>query len=225
MGGPLSRGSPHATEAAFLERVLVLCHDEAVTLTRSQAARQERMLDAAARLAGDGGFDNVQMRAVAADAEVALGTLYRYFPSKEHLLVSAMRRQISNLSERLTVRPAVGAEPVDRVVDVIRRANFALQRQHDFTVAVVRSLASGDETVAPVVREVREQMGSIIVDAIGPPPRSERDRLVAKVLQEVWLSALVAWISGVEPASSVTETLSEAAILLLGDPVPAGVGR
>jgi len=201
-------------------------------LTRSQAARQERMLDVASRLAGDGGFDNVQMRAVAAEAEVALGTLYRYFPSKEHLLVSAMLRQISNLSGRLTLRPAVGDEPVDRVVDVIRRANSALQRQHDFTVAVVRALASGDETVAPVVREVREEMSSIIVDAIGPPPRSERDRLVAKVLQEVWLSALVAWISGVEPAASVTETLSEAAILLLGDQAPApvsavapGVGR
>lgn len=185
--------------------------------SEAQRERRKRILDATMAIASKGGYEAVQMRAVADRADVAVGTLYRYFPSKEHLLVSAMLRQISTLSDRLAVRPAVGDQAVDRVVDVIRRANSALQRQHDFTVAVVRSLASGDETVAPVVREVRELMGSIIVDAIGAPPHSERDRLVAKVLQEVWLSALVAWISGVEPAASVTETLSEAAILLLGD--------
>ena len=33
------------------------------------------------------------MRAVAERADVALGTLYRYFPSKIHLLVSALAGQ------------------------------------------------------------------------------------------------------------------------------------
>ena len=41
-----------------------------------------------------GGFDAVQMRAVAEQADVALGTLYRYFPSKIHLLVSALGRAV-----------------------------------------------------------------------------------------------------------------------------------
>ena len=38
-----------------------------------------------------GGYDAVQMRTVAERADVALGTLYRYFPSKIHLLVRAGR--------------------------------------------------------------------------------------------------------------------------------------
>jgi AcrR family transcriptional regulator len=33
------------------------------------------------------------MRAVAENADVALGTLYRYFPSKIHLLVSGLARE------------------------------------------------------------------------------------------------------------------------------------
>ena len=45
-------------------------------------------------LASKGGFDAVQMRAVAEQADVALGTLYRYFPSKIHLLVSALAEPI-----------------------------------------------------------------------------------------------------------------------------------
>ena len=186
-----------------------------MALTESQQARHDRILGVAGRLASSGGFDAVQMRTVAAESDVALGTLYRYFPSKEHLLVSALHRQIRNLSDRLAVKPAEGSTAEDRVVDVLRRANLALQKQQNFTTAVVRSLASGDETVAPVVRDVRELMGSIILAAAGPDNIDDRQRLVAQVLQEVWLSALVAWISGVEPASSVDRTLEDAAHLLL----------
>ncbi len=189
-----------------------------MSLTPSQQDRQERMLNVAAKLASDGGFDAVQMRTVAADADVALGTLYRYFPSKEHLLVSAMLRQIGSLSDRLAIKPAAGLDAASRVSDVLRRANSALQRQQNFTIAVVRALASGDENVAPVVREVRELMGTIILDAMGIEHPDERDRLVAQILQELWLSALVAWISGVEPAPSVTRKLEDAANLLLAEP-------
>ncbi len=173
------------------------------------------MLDVASRLATEGGFDAVQMRAVAAEADVALGTLYRYFPSKEHLLVSAMLRQIGSLADRLAVRPPRGETPEERVADVLRRANVALQRLPNFTLAVVRALASGDESVAPAVRQVREAMRAIILGAIGPDEVTERHELVAELLEEVWLSALVAWISGVQPASSVIRKLEAATHLLL----------
>ena len=174
------------------------------------------MLNVAARLASEGGFDAVQMRAVAAEADVALGTLYRYFPSKEYLLVSAMLRQIETLAERLAVSPPRGDDPLGRVVDVLGRANRALQRQQQFTIAVVRALVSGDETVAPVVRQVRSLMSSMILAAMERDDPTEREELVAGLLQEIWLSALVAWITGVAPPSSVTEKLAAAAGLLLG---------
>ncbi len=189
---------------------------DALTLTQSQLARQERMLEVASQLATEGGFDAVQMRSVAADADVALGTLYRYFPSKEHLLVSAMLRQIEELATRLAVKPPTGSTPVDRLVDVLRRASHSLQSQRNFTLAVVRALASGDATVAPAVRQVREAMRDIIVGAIGGEPTA-RDQLVAEILEEVWLSALVSWISGVDDAASVPRKLEDAARLLLPD--------
>ena len=59
-------------------------------LTERQAARRERVVKAAIALASSGGYDAVQMRDVAAKARVALGTLYRYFSSKDHLLVSCL---------------------------------------------------------------------------------------------------------------------------------------
>lgn len=185
------------------------------TLTASQRARRERMLSATAELALEGGWDAVQMREVAQRAEVALGTLYRYFPSKEYLLVSVMIADIESLTERLAVRPAEGEDPVERVVDVLRRANRALQRQPQVTIAMIRALVSGNEEIAPVVKQTRSLMRRIISDALGD---GAHDQLVLNIdlLSDVWFAALVSWISGVEPASSVVPKLSDATRVLLG---------
>jgi AcrR family transcriptional regulator len=192
---------------------------EPVELTGAQAERRRRMLEAAEALAIEGGWDGVQMRAVANDAEVALGTLYRYFPSKEHLLVSVMLGQVEGLADRLSVRPPEGQDPVGRVIDVLRRANRALQRQPSVTVAMIRALVSGNEEIAPVVDANRDVMRRIIRDALGADPRSDdggRTVLAIDLLSDVWLAALVSWISGVVPAPSVMTKLEDATRMLLG---------
>src|SRR6266498_136571 len=108
-------------------------------LARSQAARRRRVLDAALRLAERGGFDAVQMRDVATEANVALGTVYRYFTSKERLLLEAMVEEIEALAEQLRSRPPRGATPAARVIDVVSRGTAALQRHPEVTAAMVRA--------------------------------------------------------------------------------------
>ena len=71
----------------------------------AQRDRHRRILDATLALASRGGYEAVQMRTVAERADVALGTLYRYFPSKIHLLVSALARELERYQERLDRRP------------------------------------------------------------------------------------------------------------------------
>ena len=51
------------------------------------------------------------MRAVAEQADVALGTLYRYFPSKIHLLVSALGREFEKAEAALRDKPIPGDTP------------------------------------------------------------------------------------------------------------------
>src|SRR6476620_6340069 len=87
-------------------------------LARSQAARRRRVIDATLELAAGGGFDGVQMRDVAAEAGVALGTVYRYFESKERLLLEANLEQVDALRARISEHPPKGVTPADRVVDV-----------------------------------------------------------------------------------------------------------
>ena len=77
------------------------------------------MLDATLRLAAEGGFDAVQMRDVASAADVALGTVYRYFTSKERLLLEAMAEQQSDLRGYVERHPPLDATAAARVSAVL----------------------------------------------------------------------------------------------------------
>ena len=93
------------------------------SLSRSQEARRQRVIEAAIELATEGGYDAVQMREVAAAAGVALGTIYRYFSSKDHLLAEAQVEWLLDLDRRVSRRPPRGDTTADRVIDVLRWEN------------------------------------------------------------------------------------------------------
>ena len=42
------------------------------------------------RMAGEGGYEAVQMRAVAEESGVALGTIYRYYSGKDEMLIAGL---------------------------------------------------------------------------------------------------------------------------------------
>src|SRR3954466_11824431 len=152
-------------------------------LARSQAARRRRVLDAALRLAAEGGFDAVQMRDVAAAADVALGTVYRYFSSKERLLLEARAEQQAALRAYLQNHPPPGDSPAERVSNVLRRANRALKRHPDVTAAMVRAFGSARPEDAGVVRRVGEIMNDVITTAIRPDgATTDRDLHIARVM-------------------------------------------
>ena len=188
-------------------------------LSHSQRERRTRILDAAAELASHGGYDGVQMRDVAERAEVALGTLYRYFPSKVHLLVSVMHEQTRRLIERLERRPPEGATAADRVLDVLSRATRALQRDQQVADAMIRALMVADVAAAPEVNAVNTIMTQTITAAIranGDAPRTpDEDAAIARVIEQVWWATILAWLSGRSTTDQMHDDLAVAARLLL----------
>ena len=192
-------------------------------LTPVQRQRRQRILDAAVALAAEGGYDAVQMREVAVRADVALGTLYRYFSSKEHLLVCALAGQVAGLSDRLTERPARGADDAGRVMDVIRRMTRALQRQPNVVSATLKSLISSGAGVSEAVGPIGEQLTVLVVGAMRHDPETAtRDRAVAEVVEQVWLASLLMWAAGRGPAGMVEEKVGQAVRLVL-EPRPGRV--
>ena len=179
------------------------------------AVRRERMIAAAVELATAGGYDAVQMRDVAARAEVALGTLYRHYPSKDHLLLAALAAQASTLRERLDQRPPRGDDPAERVADVLRRATRALERQPRVTHAMVTAMSVADDSAAPVKQEVNETLRAIIVDAVDGTPVPDLDDVV-RVLGSMWFAELTFWTGGLTDAGAMSDHLARAAALVLG---------
>src|SRR5690348_11961215 len=111
-------------------------------------ARRNKILDVAVDLAEEGGFDNVRQRDVAANAGVALGTLYKSFRSKEDLLSAALEREAEVLERKLETNPAKGDTPLERVITVFQMMTRALCRKPNYARAVLRAMASGVPEVA-----------------------------------------------------------------------------
>ncbi|MFD5587614.1 TetR family transcriptional regulator [Streptomyces sp. NPDC057413] len=165
-------------------------------LTERQEERRRRILRASTQLAGRGGFDAVQMREVAEASQVALGTLYRYFPSKIHLLVAVMQDQLEHMHGTLRKRPPAGASAAERVAETLMRAFRGLQREPLLADAMVRALTFADRSVSPEVDQVSRQTTAIILDAMGLQDPGPAQLSAVRVIEHTWHSALITWLSG-----------------------------
>jgi AcrR family transcriptional regulator len=186
------------------------------TRAAETAVRKQRLLDAATALAAEGGYDAVQMRDVAAEARVALGTLYRHYASKDQLLLAAMAKQASTLRERLVQRPPRGSSPAERVSDVLRRATRALEREPRVTKAMLTAMSSTDEGGVPIKNEIDRTLRAIISDAVdGDGDRVANLDDIVRVLGAVWFAELTYWSNGLSRTPAMGDNLARAAELLL----------
>ncbi|MXG88665.1 TetR family transcriptional regulator [Nocardioides flavescens] len=180
--------------------------------------RRRRILDTAISLATDGGYDAVQMRAVAERSEVALGTLYRYFPSKVHLLVAAMQREFERAEARVRAAPVPGGTPADRVLHLLRTLSRDLQDDPHLTEALTRAFVSADASVADDIATVERLLTSMLTHAAHDAAPSPDQTTTARVVADVWLAALMGWVTGRTGAAEADARLEKAVRLLLPGP-------
>lgn len=190
----------------------ILVNDEA--LTARQFARRQRIVAAALDLAAQGGYEAVQMRDVAARAKVALGTLYRYFSSKDQLLAFSWVYWSQDLQEQLVRNPLRGVTAAERIMDFMRRATVALEREPKLTSALLKSLLSPDIKAEPSRRELFAVMNRVIEKELCH--LNARDRAgIYDILGHVWYANLLMWVSGRSEASHVCDNLETACRLLI----------
>ena len=184
--------------------------------TSSQRERRRRILDATLALATKGGYEAVQMRAVAEKAEVAVGTLYRYFPSKVHLLVSALAREFQRIDQRTERSAPPGDTAQERMKVVVEMITKAMQREPNLTEAMTRAFMFADASVSSEVEEVGFYMDRIIARAMAQGEPDEVQLSIARVISDVWMSNLVSWLTRRSSAADVNARLGLTIDLLLG---------
>lgn len=181
----------------------------------AQRDRRRRILEATLALASKGGYDAVQMRTVAERADVALGTLYRYFPSKIHLLVSALALEFERTQDKLDRAVNPGKTPYERTMFVLGRVTRIMQREPQLTEAMTRAFMFADPSAATEVNTVASLMVDMFARAMHDGEPTADERAIARVLGDVWLSNLVAWVTRRASANEVTEHLELAVRLLV----------
>jgi AcrR family transcriptional regulator len=185
-----------------------------------------RIVDAAVTLAEKGGFEAVRLRDVAEQSEVALGTLYKYFRSKEDLLLFAFHEETRRLEASVALQPLSGRIPRTRAVELFRRMTEGLIRRPQLARALVRAMATADAASGIPSPDLHRRMTRLIVAAlrgepIDPSARCEEDEppsregAQAKVLLNVWFSSLVGWSCGIQTADEITDNVRSAAELML----------
>jgi AcrR family transcriptional regulator len=195
-----------------------------VTETRS-SLRTDAILDAALELAARGGFDHVRQREVAARANVALGTLYKRFRSKEDLLAAAMAREAERLEAKLDRKPARGATIPARIASFFEVATGHICKQPQVAHAMIRAMASGVPEIAAKVAGYQGRMTGLVIaamrgrgrlqfmDAAHTPP-TEPELTYAFMLLQLWFSCLVGWSAGLFDQRGVVQQMARAATVL-----------
>lgn len=156
-------------------------------LRETKAARsRERMVAAALELFETQGYDATTMEQVAQHAEVGTTTLYRYFPSKDLLLLDRFGSTIE-LAPRLRSRP--DDEPL---AVALGEALLAVARAVDDAGAPLAQLRRLiDESAAPrarvwdVYRDLRVELEAAICERIDWEPGSLPARMTAGLTLEV----------------------------------------
>ena len=188
--------------------------------------RQNRILDVAVELAEKGGFENVRQRDVAAQAGVALGTLYKRFPSKEGLLCAALEREAAALERRMEDEPAKGSGVAGRIVAFFEVATRTLCKKPNFARAVIRAMASGEPDIAGNVAAYYGRLSGLVIAAMQEKGRLDPGDATASapsgdeitmsyLLLQVWYAALVGWSAGLMTTKGVVAQVESAAGLLV----------
>jgi TetR/AcrR family transcriptional regulator, cholesterol catabolism regulator len=177
-------------------------------------ARRKRILAVALDLASRGGYEAVQMRDVAARAGVALGTLYRYFTSKDQLLAHTWADWSHEIETHMSRHPLRGESSAARIMDFIRRATQALEREPKLASALLKSLLVTD----PEAEEPRAEMIAVMARVVDHELRAmaPEDRAgIREILGQVWYANLSLWVNDRMATAQVYDNMTTACRLLL----------
>ncbi len=180
-------------------------------LTPKALATRQRILDAALRLFAAKGYDSASMREIAVEAGCSLGLTYRYFASKEDLVLELYRWLVAQLDELVAQLPA---STIAERFDLVMRALFAVMTPHRRTLIALSGAALDPHSRAGVFgaegAEVRRRARVAYVELVAgasDAPRAAQMEDLATILYGVQLSLVLFWLQDLSGGADKTEEL------------------
>ena len=125
------------------------------------------------------------------------------------------RTKVQNTLDRAVL--AAGATPYQRLNIMVGKLNRAMQRNPLLTEAMTRAFVFADASAAGEVDHVGKLMDSMFARAMSDGEPTEDQYHIARVISDVWLSNLLAWLTRRASATDVAKRLDLAVRLLIGD--------
>lgn len=188
------------------------------TLIPTQRARRERIVDKAFEYLVHHPYDEIQVRDIATDADVALGTVYRYFTSKEHIFAAVLVKWGDAMGERVQRRPLAGTDTASRLKELYLRSLKAFERRPQF----FRMLVVIENTTDPHARELYEAFTKVSRDAFHEPLAGyerETAEAISNTLLAVLNASLRGWATGSITIDEARRRMT-AAVDLIFSPAP-----
>ncbi|MEU4986553.1 helix-turn-helix domain-containing protein [Streptomyces sp. NPDC021969] len=168
---------------------------------RKKAATRQKIADTALRLFLERGYDEVGIRDVAAEADVAVTTLFSHFASKEALVFE----QDEDFEHRLT-RAVTDREPDEPLIPALRREILALVRHctADSAAPIWRMIDA-----SPALRKyddsVRLRHAEALATAIAADPTLTRSETAARTLARFVVDAYSLSREAPDPEAALDE--------------------
>ncbi len=194
------------------------------TMTSRQLERRRRLTDAVIGIVSETGPENLQMRDVAERSGVALGTIYRYFVSKDHLLAAAWadwhERLTSDVMAALRRRRAAGngSEPPagEQVLAFVQRELRAFQRNPNFARLAVHLEGCAEPLVSQTIVALGEENNKVMAALMAGVPDGIA-RPAALAINSTLGSSLTAWTTGRITITRALRNLEDVTRLVLRD--------
>jgi AcrR family transcriptional regulator len=195
-------------------------------LSPNQAARRQRIVDAAMTMLEEREFERIAVKDVAEGAGVALGTVYHYFSSKEHLFGEVLVQWAGSLRTSITRRSLEGPDRAARLEDALHRSVRAFERRPQLARLVARLEVSDDPFAVDVLNRLDGVTNEVYLAVLNDLEPDEATRIL-RVVDAVLDTSLRAWSAGRLSIADVYRSVSDAVALLLppGEPAGARPGR
>lgn len=150
-----------ATRTASTETV-----DEAVRAVRVNSRRRQ-VLDAAVTVMQHTGFHQMSMQALADEAQVSVGLIYKYFGGKEDILLATIVEILHAFRDQLApAMESVGDDPVARLSAMFRRYVEIVDENRDAVVLTYRESRTLDTQGREKIKELEVETSQPLRDAL-----------------------------------------------------------
>lgn len=193
------------------------------TMTEAQLVRRRRLTTAVISMIDQVGPEQLQMRDVAERSGVALGTAYRYFSSKDHLLAAAWADWQRQLTDRVRAEVsrdgsrnrAVGGSACTRVLVFLHRELRAFQRHPNFARLVAYVEVSSDPFASEELASLSSDNSAALAALLdGVPADVVRPAITA--INATLGSCLIAWTCGRLTFADLVRSVEDVVRLILG---------